>query len=128
MRVVASAVTAFALLAHAVLGCCSHHAHTADSSREASSATECCHDHDCHERAPAKDDHQEPAPCDEADCSFASDGARLTVDSPLLGLVLPLVELASRPVRCAGQSVEGADGMERPQGIAVFLLHQRMVI
>jgi hypothetical protein len=128
MRLVASAVTAFALLAHAVLGCCSHHAHAADSSREESAAVEHCHEHDCHESEPSDSDGPERGPCDEADCSLASGSARLTVESPFVGLATPVAELAQRPMGCAGKAVDGAAGLERPQGPAMFVLHQRLVI
>ena len=126
MHLVASAVTAFALLAHAILGCCSHHAHAAAAEHQVKAA--CCHEHDCQESESTDGDHQEQAPCDEADCSLASCSARLTVESPFVGLALPNAEPAQHPVGCAGQSADGVVGMERPHGPAIFLLHQRLVI
>lgn len=134
MRLIASAITAVALLTHAMLGCCSHHAHAATFSSEGPAATECCHEHGCDavqvESLPTESeggDHQEHGPCGEADCSFAGGGDRLSIDSPLAGLALPLVELAPRSVDGTGQATD-LIGVERRQGPAIFIRHQRLIV
>ena len=70
-------------------------------------------------------DHQQHGPCEEADCSLVGGGDRVSVDSPLVGLALPVVELAPRPVDGAGQTTNGS-GAERHLGAAIFILHQRL--
>jgi hypothetical protein len=138
MHSIASSITAVALLAHAILGCCSHHAHVAEIDARAtvgSAAVECCHEHSCDEHAganalsaPSDSDHQHHKPCDEVDCSFAGGDARMTVDSPLAGLALPVIDAATR-LMSGSASRRAADiAPERLPSAALFVLQQRLVI
>ena len=130
MQVALSAVTGFALLAHVVLGCCTHHGHAGDSSqaeKAAVGADECCHEHGDHESAPADSHEHQQRPCDEADCSFTGGAWRLAVDFPSLGLMATLVELSPPPARCAARSAEHG-GQDSLHGAALFILHRRLVI
>ena len=130
MQFAVSAVTGCALLAHVVLGCCSHHAHAGDSGRTEMAAIgsdECCHEHGSHESVPTDGHEHQQTPCEEAECSFTGGASRLAVDFPLLGLKATLVELSPPPASLAARSAMSSV-VDSLHSAAIFILHQRLVI
>jgi hypothetical protein len=138
MRSLAVAIAAAALMAHALLGCCWHHAHLAvehSSEAEHPAVKPVVHgDHvhwveSEHERSDgAGHNHEAPDGCDEAECIYAS-APRVQLESPLAGLGVPLVAAVTTPVvsrfDAAFAAELAAEGSSRPP---IHLLYQVLIV
>ena len=103
MRLLVTSATTVALLAHALLGCCWHHAYagrTGENACHGSTVMTLVHDdHDHSGEAPQSDEedrhHEDEPSCGEVECTFVSGTSRVIAPSPLLGgLDLPMASPA----------------------------------
>jgi len=137
MHPVAASLTAVALIVHALLGCCWHHAHLAQSAVEGGDAIrpvvhgDHVHWHDGeHDRSDdTRHHHDGDSDCDEAQCTYAGGASRVQIQSPLTGLELPL--LAPTISLVAGR-LDAAYVSHTPagdsRGASLHLLYQVLVI
>lgn len=120
-------LTAAVLLAHALLGCCWHHAHAS-----AGGVAEPC-SHDGHEHGHSDDGTEsEPPgqPCDEGSCVFVrgdgSPSVEMTLAHALVGCIATAPEVALDSLRIARASYP--DSQELAPHTRIHLLHQILLI
>ena len=139
LRLLAATLTAAALIAHALLGCCWHHAHPA----QAIASTDGCgalkpvvhgdhvhwHEHEGDGSSDSGHHHDGQPGCDEAECTYAGGAPRVQIQSPLIGFDLPVIapaySLVLGRLDAAYVARTAADGS--PQG-PIHLLYQVLVI
>jgi hypothetical protein len=139
MRLVATNLTVAALMAHALLGCCWHHAHMAQA---AASTDECgtlkpvvhgdhvhYHDHEGEGAGDSGHHHDGQSGCGEAECTYAGGVPRVQIQSPLVGFDVPVIppaySLVLGRLDAAHVARTADDGL--PQG-PIHLLYQVLVI
>jgi hypothetical protein len=139
MHLLAATLTSAALMAHALLGCCWHHAHPAmevvPAARTATLKPVVHGDHvhwheDEGDRSNDSDHHHGGQPgCGDAECIYAGGTPRVQIQSPLTGLDLPVIApaFALTAGRLDTAYIAGAavDASPRPP---IHLLYQVLVI
>jgi hypothetical protein len=139
MRLLAANLTVAALVAHALLGCCWHHAHVA----QAAASTDGCgtlkpvvhgdhvhsHEHEGDGSSDSGHHHDGPASCGETECTYAGGVPRVQIQSPLIGFDVPVIAPANLLVlsRLDGAFVARTASMGLPQA-PIHLLYQVLVI
>lgn len=146
MRALVSNLVALAMILHAVLGCCWHHAHETTSpvsiaEVDAQPAVTvkhcCCHSHQVEELA-QQDNHRsetdapaEPcrAPCGEK-CQYVV-VSRVQLDSPVAWHSFDLLPSVDQPILSPGLTTltfESGDASVDPPPLRLHLLHQLLLI
>ena len=130
MRSIVTPIAAAAIVLHALLGCCAHHAHAADNDLTPPPVHACFHAHPGHDHgpvsepaAPAGTDRE--APCEDTDCAFLV-ADKLVVENIDCRIALPLglVCPASTNVPQAFAVFEIDSGGPSPSSLRTHLLHQ----
>jgi hypothetical protein len=139
MRLLAANLTAAALVAHALLGCCRHHAHVA----QAVASTDQCgtlkpvvhgdhvhyHEHEGDDSSDSGHHHDGHTSCGEAQCTYAGGVPRVQIQSPLVGLDVPVIAPANSLVlsRLDAAFVARTASVGLPQA-PIHLLYQVLVV
>jgi hypothetical protein len=123
MRFLSTVSLAVSLLAHALLGCCAHHAHAGhDEAAMHEQGHQAPGDHGDH-----GDEGEGHQPCDEGTCAFASGMPRVVIDSPLAAADFAAGHHLTS-AEASGVNFAVADRCERPGGPELCILHQRLLI
>jgi hypothetical protein len=120
MRLLSTIALAVSLIAHALLGCCAHHAHAGHD--EAAMHEQGHRAHGDH-----GDEGERHQPCDEGTCAFAGGMLRVVIDSPLAAAGFAAGHHLTS-AETSGVNSAVADRCERPGGPELCILHQRLLI
>lgn len=125
MNRLSTLVVTLVLLAHSLVGCCSHHAHAKDAGATAA----CCHDHVHDSSTPASTPQAPTEGCSEGSCVFLRGDSPAALDlSAALAVryALPRTETSqpARRIACA-LILESEDVAP---SLRLHLLHQILLI
>jgi hypothetical protein len=130
MRSIVTLATAAAVVLHALLGCCAHHAHAVEASEDQPTSRICSHAHHDHEHGPVSEqpgptDSDPETPCGDAECAFLLAG-KLVVDGADCYATLPVgfIGPASANTSTLAATIAVDSGGPVPTPVRLHLLHQ----